>query len=113
MRTCSPTASVTGRPLRWISSASCTPVAEPPTTSTPPSASCAGDRYVSGVTDSTDRGSAEANGGTAATLAAPVATTTLAHRHVPRSVATVYPSPPGATRVTLVPCSTGASIVRA
>ena len=41
-RTCSPTASVTGRPLRWISCASCTPVADPPTTSTPPSASCRG-----------------------------------------------------------------------
>ena len=31
MRTCSPTASVTGRPERWISSASWRPVAEAPT----------------------------------------------------------------------------------
>ena len=36
-RTCSPTQSVTGRPERWISSASCTPVADAPTTSTRPS----------------------------------------------------------------------------
>ena len=34
--------SVTGRPERWISSASCTPVADAPTTSTPPSGSCDG-----------------------------------------------------------------------
>ena len=43
-RTCSPTASVTGRPERWISSASCTPVADAPTTSTPPSGSWEGSR---------------------------------------------------------------------
>ena len=41
-RTCSPTQSVTGLPERWISSASCTPVAEAPTTSTPPGGSCSG-----------------------------------------------------------------------
>ena len=35
-RTCSPTAMVTGRPERWISSASWMPVAEAPTTRTPP-----------------------------------------------------------------------------
>ena len=35
-RTCSPTDRTTRRPDRWISSASCTPVAEAPTTSTPP-----------------------------------------------------------------------------
>ena len=45
-RTCSPTASVTGRPERWISWAICTPVADAPTTSTPPSASSSGLRYV-------------------------------------------------------------------
>ena len=37
-----PTASVTGRPLRWSSSASCTPVAEAPTTSTPPAGRSSG-----------------------------------------------------------------------
>ena len=41
-RTCSPTERVTGRPDRRSSAASCTPVADAPTTSTPPSGSLAG-----------------------------------------------------------------------
>src|ERR1044071_5964103 len=49
MRMCSPTARVTSRPERWISSASCTPVAEAPTTSTPPCSSWPGLRYCIGV----------------------------------------------------------------
>ena len=43
-RTCSPTARVTGRPARRSSAASCTPVADAPTTSTPPSGSESGPR---------------------------------------------------------------------
>src|SRR3954468_17215804 len=88
MRTCSPTESVTGRPLRWISSASWTPVAEAPTISTPPSASCAGDRYVVALTVASDSGTSAATAGTVVTLADPLAMTSVLHRHSPRSVAT-------------------------
>src|SRR6185503_15548364 len=49
MRMCSPTASVTGRPDRWISSAICVPLAEAPTTITPPGPSASGLRYSIGV----------------------------------------------------------------
>ena len=41
-RTWAPTANVTGRPERWISSASWMPVADAPTTSTPPSSNWCG-----------------------------------------------------------------------
>ena len=42
-------ASVTWRPERWISSASCTPVAAAPTTSTPRRSNWLGLRYDEGV----------------------------------------------------------------
>ena len=45
-----PTATVTGRPLQCSSSASCTPVADAPTTSTPPPATSSGLRYSAGTT---------------------------------------------------------------
>jgi hypothetical protein len=41
---CSPTDRITGRPERWISLASCVPVAEAPTTMTGSSGSCDGRR---------------------------------------------------------------------
>ena len=79
---------VTGRPLRWISSAIWMPDAEAPTTSTPCSVSWVGDRYVIGVSISIVVGVACANAGTLAMLAAPLATTTVAHVQTPRSVIT-------------------------
>ena len=87
-RTCSPTANVTGRPERWISWAICTPVADAPTTSTPPSASSPGLRYSIGVSVVTDAGTASAKAGTRGTLNAPVARTTVRHCHSSWSVVT-------------------------
>src|SRR5690349_24621386 len=101
----------TRRPERAISSASCTPLAEAPSTSTPPAASWAGDRYVSGVSCSTDAGTPSELPGTCATLQAPLASTTLAASQAPWSVVTVYPSADDATRVTVVWVRTGASMV--
>ncbi len=85
---CSPTASVTCLPERWISSASCTPVAEAPTMSTPPGSSCSGFRYSIGVSDNADRGIAALTAGTSGMLCAPLAMTTARQIHVPRSVTT-------------------------
>lgn len=70
-----------------ISSASWIPVAEAPTTSTPPSGSCDGLRYSRGVTWSTPE-IREANGGTNGRSLYPVAITTFRATHSPRLVAT-------------------------
>src|SRR5580700_3779194 len=109
-RTCSPTARVTSRPERRISAAICTPVADAPTTITPPSPSWPALRYSIGVTVVTDDGTASDKAGTCATLNAPVARTTVWHRHSPWSVVTWYPLSVRRTDVTLVPDSTGAAI---
>src|SRR5258708_21378786 len=109
-RTCSPTANVTWRPERWISAAICTPVADAPTTRTPPSPSCSGLRYSIGVNVVTDDGTAPEKAGTRATLNAPVATTTVSQRHSPRFVMTEYPALQGRTDVTAVPPCTWAAI---
>ena len=86
-RTCSPTASVTGRPERWISWAICTPVADAPTTSTPPSASCVGVAVLHRRERRRPTTAApSAKAGTVGTLNAPVASTTVAHCHSPWSV---------------------------
>ena len=87
-RTCAPTAIVTGRPERWISSASWMPVADAPTISTPPSASWSGFRYTSAVTTSMPAGMLAANAGTRATLQDPVASTTVEAFHDPSLVVT-------------------------
>ena len=85
---CSPTASVTGRPERWISSASWTPVADAPTTSTPPLSSRSGFRYSAAVSVLTAGGTASASLGTQGMLQAPLATTTVLACQSPRSVVT-------------------------
>jgi hypothetical protein len=46
-------------------------------------------------------------------LNAPLAMTTVSHRHSPRSVTTRYPSPAGRTEVTVVCVSTGAETMPA
>ena len=89
MRTCSPTATVTGRPERCTSSAIWTPVAEAPTTSTPPGASAAGLRYSNALRAVTVAGGAPPNSGTLATLNPPEANTTVLHCQRPWSVSTM------------------------
>src|SRR6476646_10322428 len=90
MRTCSPIERVTCRPLRWISSASCTPVAEPPTTSTARGSRSSGEQYSIAVIARTVVGTPSAIGGTTAMLHAPLASTTDSHVHLPLSVTTSY-----------------------
>ena len=85
---CSPQARSTGRPERWISSASWTPVAEAPTTSTPALGNWSGLRYSGGVSARIEAGTASASFGTAGRLQAPLATTTVRALQSPRSVAT-------------------------
>ena len=70
-RTWAPTATVTGRPDRWISSASWMPVADAPTISTPPSASWPGFRYASGVTRSMPAGNVGGEAGEMGDVAGP------------------------------------------
>jgi hypothetical protein len=110
---CSPTAIVTGRPERWISSASWVPVAEAPTTRTPPWSSWSGLRYAIEVKVAMPAGTASARAGTRGMLQAPAASTTVRHCQSPRSVATRYPVSAARTDVTVVPVSTGAEIARA
>ncbi len=86
MRLWEPTASVTGRPLRWSSSASCTPVAEAPTTSTPPSGRSSGLRYSLGTTWWTWGESRRAAAGIAGRSHQPVATTMFWAWRLPLSV---------------------------
>ena len=81
-------AMVTGRPEQWISWAICTPLADAPTTITPPSASSNGLRYVSGVTVATPDGTPSANAGMRGTLNAPDARTTVRQSHTSWFVAT-------------------------
>jgi len=110
---CSPTEIVTGRPERWISSASWMPVAAAPTTITPPSANWSGLRYWTGVIASISEGRASAIGGTRGMLHAPVAITTVGACQSPRSVVTRYPASLRLTEVTVVWVWTGAEIASA
>src|SRR5215467_10361528 len=89
------------------------PVAEAPTTSTPPLPRRSGDRYVSGVTISIELGTALLIVGTLAAFAAPLAMTTVAQFHTPRSVVTWKPLADTPTLLTVVRVWTGASIVAA
>src|SRR5882724_7363166 len=99
---CSPTERVTGRPERWISLAIWVPLADAPTTRTPPSASWAGLRYCWAVRVAIERGASLANAGIRETLQAPEASTTDRHRQSPRSVRTRYPASVPRTDVTVV-----------
>ena len=54
-------------------------------------------------------GTSHANAGTAGTVAAPHASTTVGARQLPWSVRTTYPTPAARTEVTVVPVSTGAA----
>ena len=85
------------------------PVAEAPTTSTPPSSSWPGFRYSMGVDIATAAGTEAANAGTFGMLHEPVANTTVGQRHSPWSVTTRYPSSAGWTEVTVVLVWTGAA----
>ena len=67
-------------------------------------------RYSIGVSVVTDGGTAAAKSGTRGRLNAPVARTTVGHRHSPWSVTTRYPSSVRLTEVTVVSACTGASI---
>ena len=84
------------------------PLAEAPTTSTPPSGSAAGLRYPAVLTAVIPSGRSCAGCGSVAAAQAPVATTTVRACQAPRSVSTAYPSLRGRTAVTVVPVSTGA-----
>jgi hypothetical protein len=68
------------------------PLAEAPTTNTPPSGSAAGLRYPVVLTAVIPGGRSCAGRGTAAAQA-PAATTTVRACQVPRSVSTAYPLP--------------------
>src|SRR6476659_8898549 len=98
---CSPTEIVTDRPERWSSCAICVPLAEAPTTRTPPSASCSGLRYVWAVSTATDGGTRSAKLGTRGMLHEPEANTTVLHRQSPRLVRTRYPGSALRTEVTV------------
>ena len=87
-RMCSPAAIVTARPARCSSCAIWVPLDEAPTTSTPPSATCAGLRYDWAVSVATDGGTLAAKLGRRAMLHAPDAMTTVRQRQSPRSVRT-------------------------
>ena len=54
-------------------------------------------------------GTSRASAGTAGTVAAPQASTTVGARQVPWSVRTTYPPPAARTEVTVIPVSTGAA----
>jgi len=72
-----------GRPERWISWASWTPVADAPTTRTPPPSSWSGLRYSVAGSDVTAAGTASAKAGMFARLQAPLATTAVRARERP------------------------------
>jgi hypothetical protein len=65
------------------------------------------------VTEVIPVGTSRASGGTAGSVAAPQASTTVGARQVPWSVRTTYPPPAARTEVTVVPASTGAPDVSA
>jgi hypothetical protein len=54
-------------------------------------------------------GTSRASAGTAGTVAAPLASTTVGACQMPWSVRTTYPPPAARTEVTVVPVSTGAA----
>ena len=61
------------------------------------------------MTEVIPSGTSRASAGTAGTVAAPQASTTVGARQVPWSVRTTYPPPAARTEVTVVPVSTGAA----
>src|SRR3977135_1534657 len=89
---CSPTDRVTGRPERWISLAIWGPLADAPTTRTPPSASWSGLGYCGAVRVAIDGGTRLAKAGRREMLHAPEASITARHCQSPRSVRTRYPA---------------------
>src|SRR3954454_12444923 len=99
---CSPTDNVTARPERWISWAIWTPLADAPTTRTPPSASRCGLRYCCDVRLEIGRGTRLEKAGIREMLHAREASTNALHRQSPRSVRTRYPVPVLRTDVTVV-----------
>ena len=104
-----PTARVTSRPAAASSSAICAPEADAPTTSTPPSGTCSGLRYVWGVSWRIEDGSSLAALGTRARSFHPVAITTRSASQAPSEVCTAKPSSVCVTDSTDVCSCTGAS----
>src|SRR5262245_15224107 len=110
---CSPADRVTGRPERWTSFAIWVPLADAPTTRTPPAASWSGLRYCWLVSVAIDGGTRWAKAGIQEMLPPPEARTTARHRQSPCSVRTRYPDSVLRTDVTVVWVCNGAEIALA
>ena len=116
MRTCSPTASVTGRPEACTSWAIWIPLADGPDHQHPALREVGGAAVGGQVRCGParrplldPRGHAVAERGHGGMLAPPAATTTVRARHVSWSVSTTYPSSARRTAVTVVLAWTGAA----
>src|SRR5262245_844874 len=110
---CSPTDRVTGRPERWTSFAIWVPLADAPTTRTPPAASWPELRYCWVVRVAIDGGTRLAKAGILEMLQPPEARTTARQCQSPGCGRTRYPDSVLRTDVTVVWVCNGAEIALA